>query len=680
MLNTKVARHFLIGHYGVFLGVVGSLLLSLTPFYAIGYVLFILIAALKLNLLKAFRTYFARSIIALLLLVVSIMVAGVFTSIINIPNFAIINLTVACIFWIILLILQPKSGINRSKKFDVSDGISLVVAGVVPAILLIVHFSQGLPLTESLFRLVNADGWDSVSHLNFLQVTAENNNYFYSTSPMQEGNGVAAINYPQGWHLASSSFVDGLMPGVFNPANYGVNASFTAYIAVILFWYLLTVYIFTKTCWNLLRRIPHGLSKTNRYLVFSLVMTIPIFTIFIPSLYLGYMNYIGVFPFIVVAIAASYQILETRNASEIWGYLAFMLLMSAAVCLEWVLPVPFILLLMAMVVGVIGVSAFDILKKIPLIILGAVVTVSLIGYLYILTRDVGVGHFYASDSWAAGLPGISLAMSSLLLVALGVVWRRLKKELDNFVITVSPFLLYTFVLWIFTYLFNGTVGYYHAKLFGIMFGVISLFASVSLVRFIESVNAPAGRIYSAVFVTLLSISSVAGVIIFSNQTIDLRLFQGSQQYYLTPGERGYVTEWMAKESSLKEEGQLLLVRKNILDNKNRSMLYNRLTVDSAKRYLASQSPSTKRYIDHKYTCLMNIYYEKKDDGKVVTIESKRRVLEKLATCVRERAEAGLLTTIRLPYSLKPMMDEVGINKAVLVYYGEKNIGDNKNAS
>jgi len=678
MLNIRTLRSFLVKHYGFVIGVTSSFILSMTPLYATGYILFILIAALKINVLKAFGTYFARLVLAFLILLIAIMVTGVFTSFLDITNFAIINLTIACMFWVILLLLQSKPEDGRAKKFDVSDGISLIIAVAVPVILFIVHFSQGVPVSESLFKLVNADGWDSVSHLNFLQVTAENNNYFYSTSPMQEGNGLAAINYPQGWHLASSSFVNGLLPNVFNPVSYGVNATFIAYIAVVLFWYILTVYIFAKTGWHLLKRVPRSTYKLNRYVVFSLAMSVPILTVFTASIYPGYMNYLGVFPFIMVAVIASYEVLNSRKKSEIWGYLALTLLMSAGVCLEWVLPVPFVLFLMFVVTMTVGMSVREFFRRIPLVILGAVIAASLLGYLYILTRDVGVGHFYASNSWATSLPSISLAVTSLAVIMLGAIWRRPKKEIDSFVIIISPFLLYIFILWIFAYLFSGSIGYYHAKLFGIMFSVISLFATVGLVRLIESIDSPTDRIRSAIFAVVFSISAVAGVIIFSSQTIDLRLFQRSQ-YHLTPEERSYVVEWMTGEDSLKNEGQLLLLRKNFLQNNNRSMLYNRLTVDSAKRYLASQSPTTMRYVDLSYTCLMNIYYEKKDNGQVMVISSRHRVLDKLAICVQQRDSAGLPTTIRLPYSLKPLMEEVGISKAKFVYYGEERIEDNKNA-
>lgn len=644
-------------------GILLSFILAFTPVYGLSYILLSITFATRLNVLHAFRSYFANFIVTLLIVLSSIMVSGIFTSIVNIPNFASLNLVFALVFCGVIYHFQQ--GKDKPRKiFDLSDSISLTVAVIVPIIIVGLQIFTA-PTDVALFKLANADGWDNVSHLNMLQTVSENHNYFYSTSPMVNGGEKAYNNYPQGWHIASSNLVNGVMPGVFNPDKYGLNVTLGAYIATSFIWFILAVFVFAKVVLQLAPTIKKNGSRRLHALSFSITMILPILALFVTTISSGYINYLGLIPLIILIVAASYQLLEARDKRGIWVYLAFTLPLVAGVCLMWVLPTPALMLLMVATVLVVGIRVRDYIRTPLIVLVTSLIFASLIGYLYILTQDVSLDQISINTTWLEHFPTATLVFACLAILALYVIVRKVKY--NNLVIVLSSFMVYIFAVWMFSYISGDKLGYYHAKLFGLSFVVVALFTCAVLVRFIESIDTVSLTKFTAVSLTIVvSLSTVSTLLIVTGVNIDGRSFQRSQ-HYLGDDERIFVAKWMASNESLKDDGQLLLMRENILDNKNKAMLYNRVTLDSARRFLASSSPSSTKYIDSMYTCILNIYYEQRA-GATVVIKDKNKVLNNLSTCLGERNRAGLPTTIRAPRSIQSELEKIDTYNAHIVYY------------
>lgn len=639
-----------------------ALVISLTPFYTVGYLIFIAVFAGRMNFLNSFRSHFSNFVLVTMILMSSIMIAGIFTSLADIPNFATINLILALFFCLAICHYQRPDTGTKKQRIDVSDIVSMLVALAVPVAIMIIQFGFSSP-NIALFKLVNADGWDNVPHLSLMQMTTENRNYFYSTSPIDDSNGPSSLNYPQGWHLASGDMINGIIPGVFNPSNYGLSATFAAFVFTIFAWFTLGVYVLGKVVWWMLPRQKKATSTVRRAIVFSAVMLLPILPLFISILPKGYENYLGLLPYVVLVVAASYQLLEAGSKKEMPAYLVVTLIMATSVGLMWVLPAPPLLLLIAITVFAVGAKLRDLVKN-PIIVLTTILAAfALLAYLYILIQDVSPSHLYVSTSWLVNFPSFALVTIFGVIIAVDTI--RSKLNIGNTVVVIAPIVVYVFAMWVLAYLSDKGLGYYHAKMFGVLFVVIAVFACASLIRMLELIELPKVKV-GYIVLALTSLGVVSGVLIMSDQGLDLRSFWRSQ-YYLTPEERKTVTDWMVSDRAVSGKEQMILLRKNVLENRNNSMLYNRLSIDSAKQFLTAQSKSASKHVGFEDTCLLNIYYDM-SSAQMAPIRNEKKVLSKLADCVDARNKAGLGTIIRAHKSSKPKLEAAGVKNARIVYY------------
>jgi len=628
-----------------------SMLFSLTPYYGAAYLIFIIIVARHLRIVRSFDSYFSNFILTILILACSIMVAGIFTSYLQIPNYAIINLSLAALICGTLLYLQPnRSTANTLRSFNPSDWTGIIAGVLLPIIVLVVQVSfQGLD--SGLFRIATGDGWDSAPHMNYLQVTAENNNYFYPTSPMHVDGEMLSSSYPQGWHLASSNFINGLLPGAFNPEKIGLLATLIAYLVVIFSWYFIACYVLVKLVWSLLPKTKHN--ALRGVLVFS-VIQLPILMLYLSSLSLGFVNYLALMPMVLLVCFMSYEALDSSSHKSGWPYVILASLLTAGVSLTWVLPAPALALLMVLTLTAANFSFKQGLSSQIRIVVTSVIALLLLAiglYGFLLLGEIGIDQLQAGGRWY-NIPQLPTAIFTGLAIAIVSYYSYHSDKRILFVL--QPFLIFILAFWMYTYLRTDSLGYYNAKLLGLVFIVVSAFGCALMIEALESYQLHKQTYYANITKALLGCSVVALVLLLSNQTIDMKVLRRSQ-YHLSSYELAQASKWASSQNHSSAD-QLFIARADISMHVNRAMLFNHVDITAAAHYLTSGKDSV-------YTCLLNIHWD--DKGQPV---GEREVFKFLSACLEKRDLAGLRTKIILPLSAKSKFEKINTYNAKLVYY------------
>ncbi len=643
-----------------------SFMVALTPLYSIGYLLFALTFATKINILKSFSSYFSNFIIVLVLVSSAIMIAGIFTSILHIANLAIINLLFSLI--ICALVCRVRRGTSHSKKFDISDGVSLMISLAIPVLILIIQFTSG-SLSASLYRMVDANGRDRVAHFNITQLVGENNNYLYSTSPMSSDGRVMYTSYPQGWHLASANFVNGILPNALNPAKHSINVAFITYMSIVFTWFALAVFVLAKFAWYLSGKVQKDISALRQSITLAIAMLVPILGLFAVSLSYGFDNYIGLMAFIILIVAASYELLENKTSQDerrLALYLSFVLPIATAAFLVWILPIPALLLMIASVCCVAGGSISKLVRMIirrPYLIVVMLLCLLSAGlYMAVYLHESG-GSSFGVLLWTPWLKTLPSPLFVLLTIglAVGLIAATRPQKLTNLALLILPFMAYYFILWLNAYFSGVAPGYYHAKLLGVVFVIAVPFACAALVR-ATALVAKNSSIHWLYVATIVPLGMVGGLFILADQKVDLRYLHRSQN--LTAHELSFVVDkWLVRDDAAvgKSDSQLIILGSKLTTERTKTMLFNRVSVESAKRFL-NQAPTTVQ--TQAQVC--SLYFNKDREG--ASLKSADLILENLSDCLKERSEVGLATTVLSPRSAERALAEMNSYGATIVYF------------
>lgn len=643
------------------LWIVLTLFFSLLPLHSIGYLFFLVGAAKYLRVLRAFDSYFANFVLAFMILVASIALSGIFTSYLNIPNYAIVNSFFALLFSVTIIYFQPPESSTDRKNlpvFNRSDIIGIAASILVPLLIVVVHLSSN-GIQGALFRIVNADGWDNTSHLNLIQATSVNENYFYSISPLRQDDQEFFNNYPQGWHLATSSIADGIMPNIFNPSTYGLIATLTAYLVTVFLWYFITCYTVIKFAWSLL---PQTTKWLQRGVLMTISVHLPVLVLFLTSLTSGYINYLAIMPMLLVVVMLSHQIIN-GDKKNLWPYLVIAPLLTVGIGLIWVLPLLPLALLILTTLGIVGINKQDIAyDKLLLLLSIALASVAFLLYAILLVKNIGAGQLFEGHGYIKNFPPpLTIALFGAFLYAAYSIRNKLNDAKLMFILA-SPFVLLVFGVWLLSYLHSGELSYYGAKTLGLLCVVLSVFVTANIVWISEHVFKTK---YVGMLGSICIATSLIGLsIITSGQNIDLRMLQ-KNQYILNPTERSFVSKWMYSDEALNKKEQLLLVRENITTAPGSAMLFNRTTPDSAIHYLAAASPRKTIDIRSSDTCLLYFYY---DGDNMQILPSDKPIFDALSQCLAKRKDANVKTKLLLPYSVKQEYDKIKTYDAELIYY------------
>jgi hypothetical protein len=630
------------------------LLALLTPFYSIGYLLIIAFSAFRVRPIKSLDSYFSNFVLIFILLCSSIMISGVFTSYFNLPNFPIINASLAALFLLCTSKLEQKDKQKSLQIFNTSDLISIVIALIIPVASLLIFVSAS-GFQGAMFRIANANGWDSAQHFSFLQVDTANNNYIYSGSPL---NKTIHNDYPQGWHMANSDIIEGILPGVFI-GNYGFNAEITSYAIIILFWSILAVYILSRTILNILPK-----TKASRLRITLLtigVLFVSILSVWTPWYY-GFMNYIGMIPFVLIAVYISYyKLLNTDYDLRLYVILSTFLM--AAVALIWVLPVLFLgaIFVATLLYTHTGIKSLFRPSLVGYLFVSLVLVslISIVLYGILIISNVGLGAITQDTSWYRDFPNTILVL--IMCLAILYTANRLKQNILPLAHIVMPVFLVCSALWMFVYLKTGVIGYYQAKMFGILFLILSVFFLTNAILWTEVIYDKYRKQVSLFSLILLVTSLLGSLIILSGQNMNLSILQRGYRL-LNTNQLVYLDSFISQaDKNYDKNSQFIILEDNPQWTNNASAIFNRRSVAISSQYVTLSKPDK-----NPNTCLPYIWYG--FDKEFTLLKETSVIYNNLSKCLKLRSDNELKSTVLVPESRKPNIKSINVYNAEIIYY------------
>lgn len=633
-------------------------LLAALPLYTLGYLLLCVYGARKLYFIKALNTYLANFILTFLILCASIMIAGVFTSYLKIPNLAIINFITTLFFVSALTLLKPEQEIytHRLRLYDVADVAAVCAALLIPLVSGIIIMSA-IGFNGMVYRLAATGAWDGVQHFSFLQVDSVNNNYIYKTTPIViEGENISN-NYPQGWHLASSNIANGIYPGVFDPQSSGMKTSLSAYAIVVFAWYFLVLYLIVKFIAYKLLSTKKSTLRAILLIIASQFMAI---TILLPMWTIGFVNYIGLLAYVVLMVMHSYQALINENSEGVLAYVALTSITTAAVGLIWVLPVAYFIVLASMVV--LRTKKIPTLNVVKVALVSTMVLMSILAlvlYLRLLLSSVdGEKYLFVTPGWLSQFPSITVGLVCCVLAV--AVAHRLRVNIDKYVNILLALLIPLSAIYFVSYMKINDIGYYQVKLYGIVFFVLSIFTIAIIVRAAEGIKESNVSIFNSILSVGALISMIGVIFIFSGHSMNISMMHRNPKY-ASPAEEKMIINFTYNESNPKTQGVVL--NKEMQPTQiNGSGLFNRRSSDVTAKFI-----SVYNLAKRPDTCLVYIFFD--ISGGMSPVSADRvAIFNRLDGCLKMRADKQYETKIFAPESMRTEINTVNIHNAELIYY------------
>lgn len=316
------------------LSILAALLISLTKFYSIGYLVLIILAVLYLPTLNITKSYLQRFVLFLLTFLATIPLVGLVCWLAGIENYAILN-SIGFIILSSILYVGKDSG-NRVKLpiIEKVDIVGIILA-ILPILVISVSYLPGNDKSAALFQLAS-EGWDNGSHILMMEDNSTHNGYMYGPWSTLKNEMVQQFNaYPQAWHLTSANFTNGFGGNRFIPSMPIETIFF--YMLVCFAWMVATIYLFVLTAWRLYEYITkESLTKFSRYgTIVALTLMIEMVVI-VSSFMHGFMNYIGVMSYILVM---ALSIIEMQLSSKNYVY-TIAILSGTMTVLTWFLTLP----------------------------------------------------------------------------------------------------------------------------------------------------------------------------------------------------------------------------------------------------------------------------------------------------------------------------------------------------
>lgn len=457
-----------------------SLVIALTPYYGVGYLLMILATLQLINFSAIFSSLFGRLILASLLLAGSSMVTGIGCWVMSWP---LIPLIVLLLYLAIVAILyQRKKPVERPPYFSKSDIVSIGIAAVAPAIIF-VSFYLPNPSNAASYQFVS-NGWDNGSHYNMIQSDAKANGYVYGPEDVAKYDPTGrSTAYPQGWHLSVMTMANGFAGNLFDENRPMV--AINTYIFFVLLWYFATAFVICKTSWYFLQTLTKRTKSRLDTVLFVLFQLALGSILLYDTLMRGFPNYLACMLYLVLMAGAGMELLFNKDKSASTAHYLIMLLSGTIAGLIWLAPLP--------------AACFTVLSGLFILFkryhsrvnkhLILVFLVSLLALCIALFQAYIFVHFSdnAASQVNAGSAGASITINlavlgfATIIVFFSLV--NLQKSSDplyqklysSALITLTPILLLTAFVYAYQFLTVGSPSYYAAKMGGLYLACLSVF-------------------------------------------------------------------------------------------------------------------------------------------------------------------------------------------------------------
>lgn len=485
-----------------------AVVLSLTNFYSIGYLLLCLLTAFRINWFKNLPTLFGRFILALLLLFASIMLVGLCAWLLHIslqPFYIVVCYTVLSIF------ITKNSIPKRIKIIDRRDLYSIILGVLLPLILLASYLMPRYS-NAALYQILS-NGWDHSSHVFIIETVAKQKGYAYAKENANAYTSTANA-YPQAWHLASAHFSNGFGQNIFDPSQ--PIRVLTSYLVLVLLWYCLSAYLLSRVSLRILDKLRSNVKMPKMLLLFALsssTLIIQSITLF-GAFNLGFANFIGLMTYMLLFAAV---VLEPNGHEKPSSHILLASIACSAATLCWFLPFPalFVSLLLYIVhlKQTIPARVFLRYNFTSIVLTGLFVSLCLVQILIFILYSGVAGSEQLNA--AGGAYKNSPLFIIVILVGAGTVLKlKASLMLKKLIILVGPLASLLLLIFLYQTVLTNEPSYYYYKLLYLLTLYTGLF-------FIPLVAIGTYKIYYAlkrsIPLTFLAIFTSIGLLVISTQ-------------------------------------------------------------------------------------------------------------------------------------------------------------------
>lgn len=462
-----------------------SIILSLTKFYGISYLLCITVLSVCLPSIRVFSSMVSRFILSLLLLLSVSMIIGMFTLLIHMQLYPVL-VTLA------LLVLASVCG--RSTQFSYPqvkfvtkiDVLSIVLALIAPVIIYLSFFAP--KYNDSTLYQFLSNGWDNSSHIVMLESTGLHNSYTYNLQSNDNNLDGFGAGYPQGWHLATSNFINGF--GDWLNINNPIVVM-RSYTLALFGWFIISAYLITVIGYGIFNRDSNRVTTTELIALALSSLLLQSVTV-LGSLLLGFANFIGLIVYMLISIAliVSY---EKRKNHKITLILLTLATVASILC--WFLPLPALLAtLLLFVIYTYKSNAENFLSfikrnKLTLLFIIILTSVAVLQQLYTYLSSTVIGGA-AQLNVAGGVYKNSTILIGLFIIVAAIYAKKsLSRNLFNaFLYIVLPMIIIVGSLYIYQYVTIGKLSYYYYKLLIILSLVVGIFFVAAITKHSRVLN------------------------------------------------------------------------------------------------------------------------------------------------------------------------------------------------
>lgn len=553
--------------------------LAFTPFYGIGYLIAVIIAARFIGFSKIFDTLFARIVLSAILLSVTVMIAGMLAWLITI---SVHPLLVLALFTGVTYLLGHFQNTDYSTKkfFSKKDTLAVSLA-LVSVVIMGVSFFFPKPTTSSAIQIVT-NGIDGSAHLSLLRSLSVEKGYVYGTEEDTKGKVMQdSGSYPQGWHLATSHIASGFGTNPFvsdKPINVVISL-----LVIISVWYISSIYLFTRISWQLMKNMIKITKQNARYTTVLFIIANLVIQLLVlwPPLRLGFLNYMGCVVFSLIAVA---MVIDRHKKSDNdISYLLAASLAAIAVAQSWLLPAPAILGMIILEFFIINplipLTKIRSLKQftkdnLPTILISAFLVASIVFQAAILLA-------YSITSPAeqlttnGGASSVSKLLFSIITVTALFGWIYLRPITKNFeqkaIAIIAPIALLCAAIYTYQIFESNTTSYYLTKSLGLALCLVGLFFVPAFVVLIQKIPT-----ISKGFATITAVLLLCLLFVSTNQTTSPINFLFQKNASMTY-ETSAAVDTLLKDPTLNTKPMVIFRGYNLNEDLVGSYFYSRLT-------------------------------------------------------------------------------------------------------
>lgn len=532
--------------------------LSLTPLYGIAYLIVIAHIARHINYTSILSdSYIGRLVLSFVLFCITIMLIATVSWFVQLPLYPSLVLLVAYGIHRLLAHYQGKYEETNPAIITKDDAISLALAAIAPLIVTLSFFFPSFSPAASIQLLTR--GYDNIAHLTFMRAVSDQKGYVYGPEDEVHHKTIHGGNaYPQGWHTASTNIVDGFGIRLFQSEN--PTLSINTYLLISCFWYLLTVYLFSKASLYLIRSKLRKFGSIDQYGVFALSNILIQLMLFWGCIALGFSNFIACIAYLLL-LAIVFHDERTKTAVKI-GLSALILV---AISQVWLLPLPAVAVAIALYF--IDTDSFTSLKKLSVrhkLALAATVFASILfsvfqAYIFLKFGELSTEEAINHDG---GVFWISQILFGLIMTASLLYWfssKASETHMRAVIAIVTSFLGMLVALFAYQIFTNEKTTYYFVKFLGLGLGVIGIYFVSASTLYICGQDSWKNVKKMIIPMTLASVSIFALAVVGTGQTT--AAFNSLFQRYsiLNTPTATAITDYIASDN-YKKGNQIVILR------------------------------------------------------------------------------------------------------------------------